>query len=265
MCGCAVRASWLAGLALVAAAAAAQQPVQHSAQRAMQQLEQQAAQQATQQPAQRSEQWLVQQPAQRSEQRLAQRAAQRPEQQLAQQAAPPGGRPEAPAARPADSEVGDRRPDGDRGGALDGFGGREIDLRADSVEYNEKTGHSVYRGNVEIISGDLYLAGDVVEVRYADGALARVIATAESADKSAIFRRNDARRGRLEATARKIEYLAAKQTVYLRGNAQFRDRDKRLSAENIAYNIERRLVTADRNERARVRLTIVPPPRTPRR
>ena len=127
-----------------------------------------------------------------------------------------------------------------------------LEVEADSVTFNEKTGVSVYRGDVKIVRGEITLRGDVIEVLTKDGAISKLVSTA----KPSRLVRNDPERT-LHAEALRIEYRAAQDIMDLRGAARIRDNWKSLRGDHIIYDVRKKIVKATK-EKNRVKLTLRP-------
>ena len=139
------------------------------------------------------------------------------------------------------------------GAAAAQLGDQTLEVEADSVTFNEKTGVSVYHGDVKIVRGAMTLHGDAVEVSTKDGAVSRLVSTA----KPSRLVRGDARGRTLHAEAHRIEYQAAQGIIDLRGAARIYDDRKSLAGDHIIYDTRKKIVKAVKDKN-RVRLTLQP-------
>ena len=131
--------------------------------------------------------------------------------------------------------------------------GQTLEVEADSVTFNEKTGVSVYHGDVKIVRGEMTLHGDTIEVSTKDGAVSRLVSTA----KPSRLVRGDAQGRTLHAEAHRIEYQAAPGIIDLRGAARIYDDWKSLAGDHIIYDTRKKIVKAVKDKN-RVRLTLQP-------
>lgn len=106
--------------------------------------------------------------------------------------------------------------------ALKGDSAQPINIRSKSVEASEKTGVSVYRGNVVMSQGTLRLEADRVEVTVRDGRADLVRAWGKPMQ---IQTRSD-RGQELRARAERAEYRANERRIDLYGSVELqRDTD----------------------------------------
>jgi lipopolysaccharide export system protein LptA len=136
-----------------------------------------------------------------------------------------------------------------------------INISADRASMNERTGVTVYTGNVEIIQGSMELRGDRVELhRAADGSIDRIISTGKPAE----FQQQPAVDQPLtKAYGDKMDYRVKKQEITITENARVDQGKDTFTGERIVYNMEHALVNAfgsDRQGGERVRMVIQPKP-----
>jgi lipopolysaccharide export system protein LptA len=138
-----------------------------------------------------------------------------------------------------------------------------IYLEADSVEINEKSGISTYRGGVKVTQGSSVLNADIVHVKQtAEGD--RVVAEGQPAT----FRqRHENRPEPVEGKAQRIEHRSAENLLILTGDAEFHQGGDRFSSNRIEYDTRSDTVKAGQAAAAgvpadRVRI-VIQPRRTP--
>ena len=122
-----------------------------------------------------------------------------------------------------------------------------VELEADEASYNHKSGVSIYRGNVKIVSGNMALRGDQAEVFTRDGEVERVIATANPSR----FTRRDGDNV-IRAQARRIEYRLTDNSVTMIGNVKIVDRDKTFTGEHVVYDIAEETFTTKAKKRIKL-------------
>lgn len=130
-------------------------------------------------------------------------------------------------------------------------------IEADKVQINDKTGVSVYKGNVQVTRGAVHLSCDDLTVHNADGQVKQ----SECNGRPAKFRR-DAGGGKkqVHGNANRVEYYLEDEHVILLGDAHLvQDRDT-FSGQHIIYYLSRDMVSADTagHSSGRVRITIHP-------
>lgn len=133
-------------------------------------------------------------------------------------------------------------------------------LEADSVELDELTGISVYKGNVSYIQGSLKLTADVVKVHKKDGQLYKLIANGSPASYSQL-QEKDGIQKELRASAEKMEFLLEPERLILEGNAHvWRDQDE-FTGNYIEYDSVQDVVNARKSSTGKERVQVVIQPR----
>ncbi|MBC6413531.1 MAG: lipopolysaccharide transport periplasmic protein LptA [Chromatiales bacterium] len=127
-----------------------------------------------------------------------------------------------------------------------------LELEADSVSYNNRTGVAIYRGNVKISQGDITLEGDMVEVHTVDDKVSKLIATA---NPSRLTRRDQQQT--IAAEAQRIEYKVQQGIVDFLGQVKIKEESKLLTGDYAIYDIEKKTVNMQKKKN-RVRLIIQP-------
>lgn len=140
--------------------------------------------------------------------------------------------------------------------ALESDRQQPINIRAQSVEANEKTGVSVYRGDVVMTQGSLRIEADRLEVTLRQGELQRVRGWGNPARVSA---RSDAG-AELRARAAHIEYRAPARELDLQGDVELRRDGDLVTGEAVHYSLERQAFVARGDAQSQVHAVIQPAP-----
>ncbi|NOY62212.1 MAG: lipopolysaccharide transport periplasmic protein LptA [Gammaproteobacteria bacterium] len=135
-----------------------------------------------------------------------------------------------------------------------------IQIEADSIEFDETKGISIYRGNVSFVQGSVKLLADAISTFNSDRAtLEKVVATGQPVSFSQRVE-GEAQEETVRGEARKIEYFAADEKLVLHGDAQlWRSRDS-FSGNRIEYQTVKNVVSARKatDSKERVSVTIQP-------
>ncbi len=134
---------------------------------------------------------------------------------------------------------------------------KPIELEADSAEYDQTSGQSVYRGNVVVIQGTMRMTADEARVYMSDdGEFQRM----EADGAPATFRyQPSVDKPEISGVGRKIEYQAAQGLVTVTGNAHFTQGGDEFTGQLVVYDVNTETVRAD-GQGERVRFTIQPKP-----
>ena len=130
-------------------------------------------------------------------------------------------------------------------------------IEADRADIDDKTGVSVYRGNVKITQGTLQLTAEELTVHSKDGEIVKAIAVGQPAT----FRqRPDGKAQDVEAESLRMEYFAAEQKITLLNKAEVRQAGDTFRSDKIHYDIAKDVVNAggSGSPGERVRITIQP-------
>ena len=141
--------------------------------------------------------------------------------------------------------------------ALESDRDQPVHIEADNVELDDKTGISVYRGDVIISQGTLRITGDRVTVHTnANGDLERAV----SEGKPATYKqRPDNKPEDVKARALTMEYFADKDTVILTDEAHLWQGANTFTSKKIIYDVANDHVDAGKETGGdRVRITIQP-------
>jgi len=129
-----------------------------------------------------------------------------------------------------------------------------VHISADSLLASEKTGKSVYKGNVVITQGSLTLKGDSVNISHPNNELTRVVAKGNPAT----FKRySQVDQAWLKGKAQRIEYDVLNKTVLLLGDAFVEQPGKHLiSGPELFYDIDKQTLLAQSTDTEKKRITV---------
>jgi len=138
---------------------------------------------------------------------------------------------------------------------------KPMEIEADRVEIDDKTGHSTFRGNVKITKGSIRLNAQTVVVYESNGELDKVIASGAPV----YFRqRPDGKPDDVIAEANRIEFYSRKNLIYLINKARIKQENDSFSGDRIEYDTLRSVILAKSVPSAsgggggRVKITIQP-------
>ena len=128
-------------------------------------------------------------------------------------------------------------------------------IEADRAELDDRTGVSIYIGNVRITQGSMRLTADRLTVHSEDGEIVK----AHAVGSPATFRqRPDGKDTDVEAEALEMDYLAREGRIVLMKKAEVRQDGDRFRSERIVYDLERDQVNAGGGGNDRVRIILQP-------
>ena len=129
-------------------------------------------------------------------------------------------------------------------------------VEADTAELNERSGVSVYKGNVVVVQGSLTMKADLMTLQSKDHKLTRMTGIG----KPATYRQIDSSTGEpVYGEADKIVYLPGKNQLILTGKASLLKNDNTFKSERIVYNMTNDYVSAGSKEGGkRVKIVIQP-------
>lgn len=141
--------------------------------------------------------------------------------------------------------------------ALESDREQPIDIIADRVTIDEKTGISEYQGNVHLSQGSIQVKADYVRVHQLNGRLQKITIRGQQAS---FQQQPDNSQTLVHSLANHMEYNAAKEQLDLNGDAKVWQGDNRLSGEHIEYNTRTSTVTANKGASGenRVHAVIIP-------
>lgn len=144
--------------------------------------------------------------------------------------------------------------------ALESDRDQPIYVAADRASIDDKTGITVYTGNVDITQGSMILRGDRIELRRdTEGNVDQIISDGApayfeqqpSADQSVTV-----------ATGSKLDYAVGTQLLKITGNAKVTQAGDEFTGARINYDMDKALVDAFSDSKSDKRVRMVIQPRT---
>jgi lipopolysaccharide export system protein LptA len=130
-----------------------------------------------------------------------------------------------------------------------------INIEADRATLNEKTGNSVYEGNVYLQQGTLVLQGSKMTVQLSDNTIDTLVLTG---DPATYRQRPDGGESDQHAEAGRIELYAKEDRIILLENARvWQSGDEELRSDRIVFDLKSNTVNAGSNKPGdRVHITL---------
>ena len=131
-----------------------------------------------------------------------------------------------------------------------------IQLEASRAQLDQKTGVSIYEGNVVISQGSMRLTADAVTIHVKDNAFQRM----EARGGPVTFRYQPAaNKPEIQGVSQQVEYDVAAAKVIMSGNARLTQGQDQFNGERIEYDLKDDVVRArGAGDRGRVQFTIQP-------
>ena len=132
-----------------------------------------------------------------------------------------------------------------------------INIEADRATLNEKTGSSVYEGNVHLQQGTLVLQGSKMTVQLSDNTIETIVLTGNPATYR---QRPDNKESDQHAEAGRIEFHAKEDRIILLENARvWQSGDEEFRSERIIFDLKSNTVSAGSGKPGdRVHITLQP-------
>ena len=132
------------------------------------------------------------------------------------------------------------------GSGLTGDRSQPVSIESDRAALNEKTGNSVYEGNVYVQQGTLVLQGSKMTVQLNGNSLDTLVLTG---DPATYRQRADGKESDQHAEAQRIEFYAKEDRIILLENARvWRSGDNELRSDRIVINLKSDTFNAGSNE-----------------
>ncbi len=130
-----------------------------------------------------------------------------------------------------------------------------IQLEADRGQLDQKTGTSIYEGNVVIIQGSMHLNSDTATVYTQNGQFQRI----EAFGKPAAWRyKPSADKEELHGTGLRVDYDVTKDLMSMTGNARVTQGNDVYTGDYIEYETKTDLVRARGEKGNRIQIVIQP-------
>jgi len=131
------------------------------------------------------------------------------------------------------------------GWGLSNDSSQPISIEADRATLNEKTGNSVYEGNVYLQQGTLVLQGSKMTVQLDGNSIETLVLTG---DMATYRQRPDGKESDRHAEAERIEFYAKEDRVILLENARvWRSGNNELRSDRIVFDLKSNTVNAGSN------------------
>lgn len=139
--------------------------------------------------------------------------------------------------------------------ALDSDKDQPIYLEADDVQIDDRTGVSIYTGNVVFDQGTMHLTSDKLTIIKKDGQTDEIIA---EGNPVRFQQQTDADKGLAKGHARRMEYQVRNNIIYLIDDAEMTQDGDAFKNDRITYNRTTKVVRAGTSQQGkkRVRITI---------
>ena len=115
-----------------------------------------------------------------------------------------------------------------------------LDIKAQYLLLNEKSGISKYTGNVLLSKDSLIIKADTVTLYYKNKELFKALITGSPAD---VHHQPD-NEGKVHSQANKMEFFVNEDRLILKGNAFVDQGNRHFSGEYIEYDTRQRIITA---------------------
>tara|TARA_B100001093_G_scaffold173750_1_gene166612 strand:- start:1440 stop:1958 length:519 start_codon:yes stop_codon:yes gene_type:complete len=135
-----------------------------------------------------------------------------------------------------------------------------ISIESDLAERNEKTGITIYKGNVLITQGNLSIKADLVTITEN----AEQISKIHCAGSPASFKQLDitSQTPDLIGTADDVEYLLQEQQINLKKNASLSSYGTLITGDSINYDLKNEIWKAGGAENSKKRIRLFIPPKS---
>ena len=130
---------------------------------------------------------------------------------------------------------------------------KPIHITADTAELNDKTGISIYRGDVEMVQGTTILTGDVITIHSPEKKVNKVISIGDLAT----YQETTTDGHIVYAEAEEMVYNRIENKIELFRRGKVTQQDNVFRSEHIIYFIEEELIDAG-TPKDRVNITILP-------
>jgi len=133
-----------------------------------------------------------------------------------------------------------------------------ITVEADSVEIDDRTGISVYIGDVIVDQGSIHLTADKVTVYQIEKRTDKIVAIG----KPVKFRQMTEAGEEVKGRAIQVEYHASRDELFLIGDAEIIQGKDRATSDRITYDRKKALVKAGAAAKGKERVRISIDPKT---
>lgn len=130
-----------------------------------------------------------------------------------------------------------------------------IRLEADSAELDQKTGISIYQGNVVISQGSMRMVADTATIYFKDGRFERIEAVGKPVD---LRYKPSVDKPEIQGTGQRVVYNAVTAKVVMTQNAKIVQGQDSFTGDRIEYDLEKDQVKANSDKGKRIQFIIQP-------
>lgn len=141
---------------------------------------------------------------------------------------------------------------------LAGDSDQPIHLEADSVEIDESTGVSIYRGNVIITQGSLKLWADTMWVHRSNGVTKKITA---KGNPTRFRQQMDDSRGEVKGSAKQAEFFLESDELHLTQDAVLEQEQDRFLSDRIIFLRSKSQVKAGTSAQGKERVRVIIEPK----
>ncbi len=132
-----------------------------------------------------------------------------------------------------------------------------IQLEADRGQLDQKTGTSLYEGNVVIIQGSMQLDADAATIQVKNNIFQRMYATGNPAS---LRYKPAAAKPEMHGTSKRVEYDVASGKVVMEGSVKIIRGQDIFSGEHLEYDLKNDIIRANGANSGRIKFMIQPDP-----
>ncbi len=123
-----------------------------------------------------------------------------------------------------------------------------IEIKAHTVLIDERTGVSIYTGNVKVSQGSLRLSAETVHVFSVKNQVNKMIAKGDK-NKRAHYQQNQVNQQRfIEANALNITYLVGQESLHLKGKAHLIQGFDSFRGDTLDYDVKNNKIVAKQSK-----------------
>lgn len=138
---------------------------------------------------------------------------------------------------------------------------KPVTIEANSAQLDDKSGLSIYSGNVSITQGSLHITADKVTAYHKKDGISKIVAEGNPARYEQTANSKD---GIVNASANTINYLTDENKIVLAGDATLEQQGNTVQGQHITYDMKRKIGNAGNStktstqENGRVKMVFQP-------
>jgi lipopolysaccharide export system protein LptA len=138
---------------------------------------------------------------------------------------------------------------------------KPVTIEANTAQLDDKSGLSIYSGNVTITQGSLHITADKVTAYHKKEGISKIVADGNPARYEQAAESKD---GIVNASANTINYLTDENKIVLTGDATLEQQGNTVQGQNITYDMKRKIgnagssVKTSSEENGRVKMVFQP-------